>query len=193
LELSDADRRDLLETIDIETRRLSRLVANLLDLSRLEAGAAPPEPELWTVDDLIRQAIDDVDGRDRIEFAPVEAPPVRVDAAQIERVISNLLENALKFSSADAPVRVRVTTTRAEVIVRVIDQGPGIAAAELERVFDAFYRHGSDGSGAGLGLAIARGFADANGARLWAESRPGQGSTFALALPAVSAPVEVAA
>jgi two-component system, OmpR family, sensor histidine kinase KdpD len=193
LELSDADRRDLLETIDIETRRLSRLVANLLDLSRLEAGAAPPEPELWTVDDLVRQAIDDVDERDRIEFAPVEAPPVRVDAAQIERVISNLLENALKFSSADAPVRVRVTTTRAEVIIRVIDQGPGIAATELERVFDAFYRHGSDGSGAGLGLAIARGFADANGARLWAESRPGQGSTFALALPAVSAPVEVAA
>ena len=193
LALSDGDRSDLLETIDIETRRLSRLVANLLDLSRLEAGAAPPEPELWTVDDLIRQAIGDVDGSDRIEFAAVEAPPVRVDAAQIERVISNLLENALKFSPADAPVRVRVTTTRAEVIIRVIDQGSGIPPSELERVFDAFYRRGSDGSGAGLGLAIARGFADANGARLWAESRPGQGSTFALALPAVSAPVEVAA
>jgi two-component system sensor histidine kinase KdpD len=193
LTLSEADRRDLLETIDIETRRLSRLVANLLDMSRLEAGAAPPERELWTVDDLVRQAIDDVDGRNRIEFAPVEAPPVRVDAAQIERVISNLLENALKFSSTDTPVRVRVTTTRAEVIIRVIDQGPGIPSAELERVFDAFYRHGSDGGGAGLGLAIARGFAEANGARLWAESRPGQGSTFALALPAVSAPAEVAA
>ncbi len=193
LTLSEADRRDLLETIDIETRRLSRLVANLLDMSRLEAGAAPPEPELWTVDDLVRQAIDDVDGRNRIELAPVEAPPVRVDAAQIERVISNLLENALKFSSADTPVRIRVTTTRAEVIIRVIDQGPGIPSAELERVFEAFYRHGGDGGGAGLGLAIARGFAEANGARLWAESRPGQGSTFALALPAVSAPAGVAA
>jgi two-component system, OmpR family, sensor histidine kinase KdpD len=193
LALSDHDRRELLETIDIETRRLSRLVVNLLDMSRLEAGAAPPEPELWTVDDLVRQAVDDVDGRDRIQFATVESPPVRVDAAQIERVISNLLENALKFSSPEMPVQVRVTTTRAEVIVRVIDQGPGIPPAELERVFEAFYRHGSDGSGAGLGLAIARGFAEANGARLWAESRPGQGATFALALPAVPAPVEVAA
>jgi two-component system, OmpR family, sensor histidine kinase KdpD len=193
LTLSDPDRHELLESIDIETRRLTRLVANLLDMSRLEAGAAPPEPELWTVDDLVWQAIDDVDGRDRVQFTPVDAPPVRVDAAQIERVISNLLENALKFSSTDAPVQVRVTTTRAEVIVRIVDHGPGLPAAELERVFDPFYRHGSDGSGAGLGLAIARGFAEANGARVWAESRPGQGATFALALPAVSAPIEVAA
>ena len=193
LALDEGDRGDLLETIELETRRLSRLVANLLDMSRLEAGAAPPEPELWPVDDLIRQAIDDVDGQDRVQFAPNDAPPVRVDAAQIERVLANLLENALKFSTPQAPVQVRVTTTRAEVIVRVVDQGPGIPSAELERIFDAFYRHGSDGSGAGLGLAIARGFAEANGARLWAESRPGQGATFALALPAVSTPVGIAA
>jgi two-component system, OmpR family, sensor histidine kinase KdpD len=194
LSLTDADRRELLESVEIETHRLSRLVANLLDMSRLEAGAAAPEPELWTVDDLVRQAIDDVDGEDRVQVSATDAPPVRVDAAQIERVLANLLENALKFSSPEMPVQVRVTTTRSEVIVRVVDQGPGIPTAELERVFEAFYRQeGNRGGGAGLGLAIARGFAEANGARLWAESRPGQGATFALALPAVSTPVEVAA
>jgi two-component system sensor histidine kinase KdpD len=184
--LSDADRADLLETIELETRRLNRLVGNLLDLSRLQAGAAAPAPELWTVDELIRQAVEDSGARGRVRVAVGDVPPVRVDAQQIERVLANLLENAIKFSPPSAPVQIRVTATRAEVIVRVVDQGPGLAESELERVFEPFYRpNGERGGGAGLGLAIARGFADANGARLWAESRPGQGATFALALPAV--------
>ena len=193
LTLSDVDRRELLETIDAEAHRLNRLVANLLDMSKLQAGAAPPEPELWTVDDIIRQAIDDVDGAGRVHFTPIDVPPVRVDAGQIERVLVNLLENAIRFSGPEGEVQVRVTATRAEVIVRVVDQGPGLPADQLERVFEAFYRHSREGGGAGLGLAIARGFAEANGARLWAESRPGQGATFALALPAVSVPAEVSA
>ena len=193
LSLDAEDERELLETIDIETRRLNRLVANLLDMSRLEAGAAPPEPELWTIDEIIRQALDEVNAGTRVHFTPTDAAPVRVDAAQIERVLVNLLENALKFSEPDGQVQVRVTTTRAEVIVRIVDQGPGLPPAELERVFDAFYRRGRAAGGAGLGLAIARGFAEANGARLWAESQPGQGATFALALPAVSVLSEVPA
>jgi two-component system sensor histidine kinase KdpD len=191
LSLTDDDRRELLETIEVETRRLNRLVANLLDMSRLESGAAPPEPELWTVDDLIQQAIADTDAEGRVEFTAHDAPPVRVDAGQIERVLANLIENALKFSGPDDPVQVRVTATRAEVIVRVVDHGPGLPAEALERIFEPFYRHGRDGRGAGLGLAIARGFAEANGGRLWAESRPGQGATFALALPAVTMPARV--
>jgi two-component system, OmpR family, sensor histidine kinase KdpD len=193
LSLTEDDRRELLESIEVETQRLNRLVANLLDMSRLQGGAAAPEPELWTIDAIIRQAVDDVGEGDRIRVTETDAPPVRVDAGQIERVLVNLLENALKFSAPGTPVHVRVTATRAEVIVRIVDQGPGLPAGELERVFDAFYRRGRDGSGAGLGLAIARGFAEANGARLWAESMPGQGATFALALPAVSVPAEVTA
>jgi two-component system sensor histidine kinase KdpD len=117
---------------------------------------------------------------------------VRVDGGQIERVLGNLLENALKFSPDDAPVQVRVTATRADVIVRVVDQGPGVPQAELERIFEPFYRGADRQRGAGLGLAIARGFAEANGARLWAESKPGQGATFALALPAVAQEATVA-
>jgi two-component system, OmpR family, sensor histidine kinase KdpD len=188
LSLNERDREELLETIDLEQDRLNRLVANLLEMSRLQAGAASPDVELWTVDELIRQAIDDVGADGRVRVRGADAQLVRVDGGQIERVLTNLLENALKFSPEGAPVQVRVTATRAEVIVRVVDQGPGIPERELERIFEPFYRRAGERVGAGLGLAIARGFAQANGARLWAESRPDQGATFALALPAAEEP-----
>jgi two-component system sensor histidine kinase KdpD len=193
LQLTDEDRRELLETIDVDSSRLSRLVGDLLDLSRLEAGAAQPEPELWRLDDLVREAVDAAGATGRVEVAG-EAPLVDVDPVQIQRVLANLIENAVKFSPAGAAVHVRITATRKEAIVRVVDQGPGLVGAELERVFEPFYRRAADDrSGAGLGLAIARGFAEANGGRLWAESRPGQGASFALALPVVEAPVELRA
>ena len=119
---------------------------------------------------------------------------MNVDAAQIQRVLANLIENALKFSPPGASVHVRITATRSEAIVRVVDQGPGLREDELERVFDAFHRgSGETGGGAGLGLAIARGFAEANGGRVWAESRPGQGASFALALPTAELPAELPA
>jgi two-component system sensor histidine kinase KdpD len=131
--------------------------------------------------------------RDRVEIVG-ESPLVNVDAVQIQRVLANLIENALKFSPPPSHVHVRITATRQEAIVRVVDQGPGVPDGELERVFEPFYRSGSDQrSGAGLGLAIARGFAVANGGRLWAESRPSQGATFALALPVVEVPAELPA
>ncbi len=191
LALAREDRSELATTILGEAGRLDRLVANLLDLSRLQAGAAQPEPGVWTVDDLVVQALDDVGeaGR-RVEVAlPEEAPTVRADADQIERVLVNLIENALKYSPAQEPVHVQVATTASEVLVRVVDHGPGVARADLERIFEPFQR-ASDGAvhGAGLGLAIARGFADANGGRVWAESREGQGSTFVLALPLAESP-----
>jgi two-component system, OmpR family, sensor histidine kinase KdpD len=192
LQLSEADRADLLDTIEVDSERLSRLVGDLLDLSRLEAGGAAPEPELWSLDDLVLDAIDSVGARERVEVVG-EAPLVNVDAAQIQRVLANLVENAIRFSPPEAKVLVRTTATRKEAIVRVVDHGPGLPEAELERVFEPFYRRAADGkSGAGLGLAIARGFAAANRGRVWAESRPDQGATFALALPVVEVPAELA-
>ncbi len=132
--------------------------------------------------------MDTLDERDRVEVAG-ETPVVEVDGGQIQRAIANLVENALKFSPPGASVHIRITATRKEAIVRVVDQGPGLEPAELERVFDPFYRHADDPrSGAGLGLAIARGFVEANGGRVWAESRPGQGATFAIALPVAAVP-----
>jgi two-component system sensor histidine kinase KdpD len=189
LELGREDRSELAATILGEAGRLDRLVANLLDLSRLQAGAAQPEPDLWPIDDLVVQALDEIGAAgQRIEVSlPEEAPAVRADADQIERVLVNLIENALKYSPAAEPVLVQVTKTPSDVLVRVVDRGSGIARADRERIFEPFQR-GSDGGvrGAGLGLAIARGFAEANGGRVWTDSREGQGSTFVLALPAAA-------
>jgi two-component system, OmpR family, sensor histidine kinase KdpD len=148
---------------------------------------------VWALDDLVREAVSDLPGNDRVDVAG-EAPLVSVDPIQIQRVLANLLENALKFSPPSARVHVRITATRQEAIVRIVDQGPGLDSSELERVFEPFYRRdGDQRSGAGLGLAIARGFAAANGGRVWAESRPGQGATFALALPVVEVTAELPA
>ena len=195
LVLSDDDRRELLDTIRIEHARLKRFVENLLDLSRLQAGAARSAPELWTGEELVAQALEElgidaervrVDGR-------AELPPVSVDALQVQRVLVNLLENALSVSSSGETVHVRVSATRKELLIRVTDRGPGVPDEEQERIFEPFHRiAGRSGQrGAGLGLTIARGFTEANGGRLWVESRSGQGASFVLALPAVELPVEV--
>jgi two-component system sensor histidine kinase KdpD len=186
LKLDDEDRAELAGTILVEAERLDRLVSNLLDLSRLQAGAARPEPTLWPMDDLVIQAVDEMgDGGARVEISlSDDSAAVQVDAHQIQRVLVNLIENALKYSSD--PVRLQVSSTPTEVLVRVVDQGAGVRANELDRIFEPFQRGSLDhGRGAGLGLAIARGFAEANHGRVWAESRPGQGATFVLALPTV--------
>jgi two-component system sensor histidine kinase KdpD len=190
LDLDRADERELVETMLDEAHRLNRLIDNLLDLSRLEAGAAQPEPDVWVVDDLIAQALDETGAAgNRIDVDLPEHPiPVRADSQQIERVLVNLFENALKYSPPDEHVRVQVTSTPSRALIRVVDHGPGIRSEDRERIFEPFQRGASgDGGGAGLGLAIARGFAEANDARVWAESRPGQGAAFVLALPTVPA------
>ena len=194
LALDDADREALLETIRSEHGRLKRLVDNLLDLSRLEAGAAAPTQELWTADELVSRALEEVDDAGRVQVSvPADSPPIRVDAIQVQRILANLLDNALKFSPPDEPVTVRVNHTRSELLIRVIDHGPGVADEDAERIFEAFNRPAGvrDSRGAGLGLAIARGFARANGGRVWVESRPGQGASFAVAFPIVEVPAEV--
>jgi two-component system sensor histidine kinase KdpD len=192
LDLTSEDRQALLDTIRLEADRLDRLVGKLLDLSRLEAGAADPLPRLWPVDDLVARALDGVgEGGERISVSfPPEPPLVRVDADQIERAIANLLENAVKFSPDDEEVLIEVDDTGSEVVVKVSDRGPGVAGADLERIFEPFTRSPARDprGGSGLGLAIARGFVQANGGRLEVEDRPGGGATFVLALPAVRVP-----
>ena len=190
IQLSDDDRAALLESIRIEHSRLKRLVEDLLDLSRLQAGAADPALELWPASTLVEQALDALPRRDQVDVVMADdLPLVRVDAVQLQRALVNLLENALRVSPPGEAVTVRVNATRKELLIRVVDRGPGVPADELERIFAPFHQLGTAG-GAGLGLAIARGFAEANGGRLWVESRAGQGASFALALPAVEAPVE---
>jgi two-component system sensor histidine kinase KdpD len=183
--LARSDRDDLVETIRDEAERLNRIVGNLLDLSRLQSGAAEPHQELWTADDLVSRALDALGPRgDRVVTElDADAPPVQTDAAQIERALVNLIDNALKFSPPDAPVHLRVESRPHELLLHVEDTGSGVPAAEREAVFEPFRRgNGSAHGGAGLGLAIARGFAEANGARVWVEGNGG--GHFVLALPA---------
>ena len=173
LELSDADRQELLETIRVETKRLDRLVANLLDLSLLESGGALAEPALWTLDDLVGRSLEMVGQEsDRVTVSlPPQTLVVQVDAAQIERVLANVIENAIKFSPSGEPVELAAEHREREVVVRVSDSGPGIPPGDLERIFEPFSRGRSGGSG--LGLAIVRGFTEVNGGRVWVEPRTG--------------------
>ena len=173
LTLDADDRDDLSHAIRDEAERLNRVVGDLLDLSRLEAGAAEPHRELWSADELVAQALD---GSDRVHVQLDEsAPPVRVDGPQVERALANLIGNALKFSPPGSPVTVRVEHGTRELRIHVVDRGPGIRAEEREAMFRPFH------SG-GLGLAIARGFAEVNGGALWSQDDP-TGGHFVLALP----------
>jgi two-component system sensor histidine kinase KdpD len=195
-ELPPSEGAELVASIRHEAARLGRLVSNLLDLSRLEAGAARPRPELWTVDGLVARAlgaVGPVSDRVRVSLAD-ELPPLRVDPAQIERALVNLLENALESSSAVDPVEVTSELQGGEVVLRVADHGPGLDSRDVERIFDPFERGtGETKQGTGLGLAIAKGFVEANGGRLWAETSPGSGAVLAFALPPADVPVRVEA
>jgi two-component system sensor histidine kinase KdpD len=195
LQLSAEDRRRQLETLRVETRRLDRLVTNLLDFSRLEAGAARQRTELVAVDELIGQALSGVDA-DPVPVEvklPREIPFVEVDSAQVERALVNLLANAQRFAPMGTPVTVTVSAGDEEVILRIANNGPAIQPHDLDQVFEPFVRLAGDDDreGSGLGLAIARSFAEANGGRVWAESPPGGGAAFGLAFPLAHVPVEV--
>jgi two-component system sensor histidine kinase KdpD len=185
--ISGADRRELLSVIDDESERLARLVDDLLDVSRIQAGAVNPRTDWCDLSDLTASAAAGVRARlgdHPIEFdLPADLPLVQADAAQLERIFSNLLENAIRFSPDDEPVRISGGTGGGKVIVRVTDQGRGIAAARQAEVFEPFVG-GRDGhAGSGLGLAICRGLVEANGGTIRLQSTPGLGTSFAVSLP----------
>ncbi|MFL5913125.1 MAG: DUF4118 domain-containing protein [Gaiellaceae bacterium] len=192
--LSEEDRADLVAVIDVESARLARLVDDLLDLSRIEAGAADPNPDWSDLRDVVAGAAENV-RRQSDELAlevdlPEDLPLVRVDSVQAERVFSNLIENAVKFSPADQPVRISGGVGGGHVTVRVSDRGQGIPAGDRMHVFEPFFR-GRDGrQGSGLGLAICRGFVEANGGRIRVQSRPGEGTSFAVSFPLVEQPLQ---
>jgi two-component system sensor histidine kinase KdpD len=197
---SDEELRDLLESIDVSADRLNRLVSNLLDLSRLEAGVATPQKEWYAFQDALAAVLDQLDlsGQTRNRTITLEIPDdlplVPMDHNQIEQVLTNLVENALKYSPSEAPIEIRARTLddphRLEV--RVIDHGIGIPINERSAIFDKFYRvqHVSlpwdpkhPPIGTGLGLAISASIVRAHDGNIWVESTPGNGSTFIFTLP----------
>lgn len=181
---------ELGDSIGEQAQRLSHLVDQLLDLSRLEAGTARPRRDWSSIDEIVRTAVDQVGDGDRFALSiDRDLPLVELDAAQLERALVNLLDNARRYSGSN-PVKVRAGSIGSRLVIRIVDRGPGISASELPRIFEPFYRGDRDGDheGSGLGLAIARGFVEANDGRLTAESLPGQGTAFVVELPLPSPP-----
>jgi two-component system, OmpR family, sensor histidine kinase KdpD len=181
------ERDELVADIGHEATRLSRLIDDLLDMSRLEAQEAEPRREWCSVEEVLVAAVEDLDlapEQYALAISP-DMPLIRADAAQLERAFANLLENSTRYSGGH-PVSVRARAVGPRILVRIVDRGPGVPAAERRRIFEPFYRapgavNGHRGSG--LGLAIVRGFVEANGGKVWVESLPGQGSTFVVQLP----------
>jgi two-component system sensor histidine kinase KdpD len=188
--VTDEERGELAEVIEGEGMRLAKMVDDLLDLSKIQAGAALPRADWCDLHDVVASAAAHLPPGHPIEFMLAAALPlVRADAAQLERVFSNLLENAVKFSPDGAPVRVSGGTSAGRVTVRVTDRGRGIPSQHRAHVFEPFFRgRGDRGAGSGLGLAICRGFVEANGGRITLQTGVDEGTSFAVSFPVSEQP-----
>jgi two-component system sensor histidine kinase KdpD len=196
----EAKRRTLIMTAHEEALRLNRLVRNLLDMTRLDAGALKVRKEPQPLEEVVGTALYRLD--DRLRGRPVgtsipgDLPLVPFDAILIEQVLINLIENAIKYTPAGSPIDVSARTLDGEVEIEVADRGPGVDRPNVERVFEKFYRvHEGEGGGVGLGLTICRGIVSAHVGRIWVEDRPDGGASFRFTLPldhAVEAPPPLA-
>jgi two-component system, OmpR family, sensor histidine kinase KdpD len=189
---TDEDRDELLATADESLDRLARLVNNLLDMSRLQAGALSVFPRPAGLEELVARALDDLGppGRDVIVDIPDSLPEVQVDPAILERVIVNLTSNAIRYSPAGQPPLLTASALAGRVELRVADRGPGIPEPERDSMFVPFQRLGDtdNTTGVGLGLALSRGLTEAMGGTLEPEETPGGGLTMVVSLPAAAAP-----
>jgi two-component system, OmpR family, sensor histidine kinase KdpD len=188
------DRDELLATADESLDRLTHLVDNLLDMSRLQAGALSVFPRPAGLDEVVARALDDlgaVGHTVKVEI-PDSLPAVRVDPGILERVIVNLTQNALRYSPEGKPPLLIASTLGDRVELRVVDRGPGIPKSQRDRIFVPFQRLGDtdNTTGVGLGLALSRGLTEAMGGTLDPEETPGGGMTMTLSLPAVPTPAD---
>ncbi len=214
-EIAPDELNEYLDVIDQESERLSHLISNLLDLSRIEAGRLEPEKGLYYLPEIIGKTVDRLTRSNTLAAHPVQTcfeadlPLLPLDYLQIEQVVTNLVENAVKYSPAGNPIRIEVchasrivtvgpqvdgsevTESAPGLLVEVADEGIGIPEPELDHIFEKFYRVNSSKSGSlpnsvpgsGLGLAICKGIIDAHSGHIWAENRPGDGTLFSFWLP----------
>ncbi|RIK78625.1 MAG: two-component system sensor histidine kinase KdbD [Planctomycetota bacterium] len=187
-------RRELTQSIVDETDRLNRLVANLLDMTRLEGGAMVVEKQWQGVEEIIGVVLSRLAARlasHRVEVKlPQHLPLVPFDDLLIQQVLVNLLENAVKYAPEDSQITISAKPEPTAVTIEVADEGPGIPAGDEERIFDKFHR-GSTAkgrAGVGLGLAICRGIVNLHGGRIWAQNRPQRGAAFRFTLPIEGTP-----
>jgi two-component system sensor histidine kinase KdpD len=186
--LDDHDREELLVTADESLDRLTGLVENLLDMSRLQAGALSLRLEGFRLDEVVARALDDLgaDGGPVLVDLPEDLPHVYADPGLLERVLANVVSNAQRFSPADQPALLTASKLGDRVEIRVVDRGPGIPEADRDRVFLPFQRLGDtdNTAGIGLGLALSRGLTEAMGGTLEPEETPGGGLTMVVGLEA---------
>jgi len=186
--LDESSRRSLIETAGEEADRLNRLVGNLLDMTRLESGAMRIKKEACDIQDLVGSALDDLGGRlgDRpIQIdIPQDLPLIPLDFVLIERVLVNVIDNALKYSPADTTIEISAHIASAYIEIDVADRGTGIPSEDLTRIFDKFYRvqRPDNVSGTGLGLSISKGIVQALGGFIAAENREGGGTIITISL-----------
>ncbi|MEV7242388.1 sensor histidine kinase KdpD [Streptomyces sp. NPDC093248] len=185
VEWSEEDRAELLEAIEEGADRLDNLVGNLLDMSRLQTGTVTPIIRETDLDEVVPMALGGVP-EDSVELdIPETLPMVYVDRGLLERAVANVVENAVKYSAPEEPILVAASALAGRVELRVVDRGPGVPDEAKDRIFEPFQRYGDSprGVGVGLGLAVARGFAEAVGGTLHAEDTPGGGLTMVLTVP----------
>lgn len=189
--IDERTRHEFLEIIEEETDRLSEMIENLLDMSKIEAGVLRLHKQPVQIERIVRKVVDQAkrrggDFRFRARF-PLDLPSVPVAPHRIEQVLRNLVENAVKYSPNGGRITVSGEVDGDRLVVSVADEGMGIPGEHIDRVFEPFYQ--VDGSttrrvgGSGLGLAICRGFVEAHGGEIWVESEPDRGSTFRFSLP----------
>lgn len=200
--LDAATRRELLQSVYDEADRLNRLVRNLLDMTRLEAGTVQVHREWQLIEEVIGAALTRLEqqlaGRPVSTDLPADLPLAPFDGTLIEQVLTNLLENAVKYTPPGSPIDIAACVENRALLVEVADRGPGLAPGDEQRVFEKFYRAGpfrTEGSGnergTGLGLTICRGVISAHGGSIWAANRPGGGAVFRFTLPLGEPPPDV--
>ena len=187
--LDEAARRELVLTIHEEAQRMSRLANNLLEMGRLQSKSVALRREWQPIEEVFGSALHALETSLKDRSVEVRIPPdlplVAIDEVLIERVLSNLLENALRYSPGGSPLELQASARDGEVLVEILDRGPGIVPGEEERIFEKFFRGEAARTrhGAGLGLAVARAIVEAHGGRIWAANRDGGGAAFRFTLP----------
>jgi two-component system sensor histidine kinase KdpD len=197
-ELSGSAHRELLETIHEEAERLSRLVQNLLEMTRLESGSVEVRKDWHPLEEVVGAALGrlsrPLSGRPVTTCLPENLPLVPIDDVLMEQVLINLLDNAIKHTPQGSPIEVAARADGDAVTIEVADLGPGFSEGDEKRIFQKFVRgQRSTSRGAGLGLAICQGIVEAHGGRIWAENRPDGGAVFRFTIPSTGRPPEIRA
>jgi len=189
--LTPEERRQLLKDASVEADMLSNILVNLLELSRIQANRLALNAESISARKVIRAAIDEIkrqgSGHQFVTRLPRDLPPVDADELRLERILYNLLENAVKYSPPQSTIRVAAQPEDKQLVISVSNEGPGITPADQAELFAPFQRleksRPGGARGVGLGLLVCRRLVEAHGGRIWVDSTPGQGATFSFTIP----------